>query len=288
MWKRLLRPTNRRVRLLVGLFLAGLFCIQCTRTEAIYESRYIVAIGGRSFGHNPSDVVRGLEELAESDHIVLLKKCLANYERNYRDFTCTFIKQERIHGEFKPEQEISVKHMISPFSVAMAWTRNAPIGDRVLYVEGKYNDQMLVRPKSKFLRTLVGGYVLREPDGKEAMKNTLRPVNMFGFGRGLKGLIDVYTQAKRKGDLKIARGENAKVAGRDCVVLIRYLPPKNDYPAWKTLTYIDVEYMVPICIEGYDWDKKRQCRYLYKDLKFNVGLTEDDFTPRANDMKRAK
>ena len=49
-----------------------------------------------------------------------------------------------------------------------------------------------------------------------------------------------------------------------------------------TVTYVDVDYLVPICIEGYDWDMKLQCRYLYRDLKFNVALTSDDFTPEAN------
>ena len=37
MLRNLLNPTNRRIRLFVGLLLAGLFCIQCTRSEAIRD-----------------------------------------------------------------------------------------------------------------------------------------------------------------------------------------------------------------------------------------------------------
>ena len=59
------------------------------------------------------------------------------------------------------------------FSVAMAWTQNAPLGDRVLYVEGKYDNKMMVRPKAPFLQAITGGSVLRKPDGPEAMRNTL-------------------------------------------------------------------------------------------------------------------
>ncbi len=273
---------------MVGLFLAGLFCVQCTRSEAFRESRYITAISGKTIGQTAPEVVSEIEQLAKRDHIALLEHCLANYTERYRDFTCTLIKQERIHGTLRKEQEIRVKHMVSPFSVAMAWTKNSPLGDRLVYVEGKRNNQMLVRPKSPLLQMLVGPSVLRQPDGPDAMRNTLRPVNMFGFGRGLKSLIDVYRQAKAEGDLKTLFGEYADVAGRRCIVLIRYLPPKNDYPAYKTLTYIDIDHLVPICIEGYDWDEQLQCRYIYKDVKFNIPLSEDDFAPQANDIAPPK
>jgi len=287
MLRQLLRPTNRRVRLVVGLFLAGLFCIQCTRTEAFRESKDIVVVSGRSFGKNAPEILSKLEKLAKSNHIELLQYCLDHYNANYTDFTCTLYKEEKVHGSVKPEQEIRVKHMVSPFSVAMEWVRNAPIGDRVLYVEGKYENMMMVRPKGPLLQ-LLAPYVLRKPDGPEAMRNTLRPVNMFGFGRGLQSLINVYRQAKAAGDLKTAFGGYADVAGRRCVVLIRYLPAKDDYPAYKTLTYIDVDHLVPMCIEGYDWDKKLQCRYLYKDVEFNVALTSDDFTPEGNGIQFVK
>ena len=196
MLKRLLRPTNRRTRWLVGLFLAGLFCIQCTRTEAFKESKYIVALSGQDVGQTDPQATENLEKLAKRDQIALLEHCLANYNASYQDFTCTFIKQEVIHGTLKPEQEIKVKHMVSPFSVAMTWVTNAPIGDRVLYVEGANDGQMLVPPKSPLLQALVGGHVSRQPDGADAMRNTLRPVNMFGFGRGLESLLDVYKRRR--------------------------------------------------------------------------------------------
>jgi len=288
MLKGLLRPTNRRVRLLVGLLLAGLFCAQCTRTEAFRESRHILAISGQDFGESDPEVISKLEKLAKEDHIALLEYCLANYNRNYSDFTCIFSKEERINGIAKPEQVIEVKHMVSPFSVAMAWIKNPPIGDRVLYVEGKNDNQMMVRPKSPLFQALTGGAVLRKPDGPEAMRNTLRPVSMFGFGRGMESLLEVYKEAKSQGDLTTAFGGFADVAGQKCVVLIRYLPAKNDYPAYKTLIYVDVDHLIPVCIEAYDWDENLQCRYMYRDLKFNVGLTDDDFTPEANDIKVAK
>lgn len=284
MWKRLLHPTNRSIRLGVGLLLAGLFCIQCTRTEAFKESDHIIAISGSELGTTNPAAVEELVTLAKEDQIALLERCLANYRSSYKDFTCTFIKQEMIRGSLNQEQEISVKHIDEPFSVAMAWVKNAPLADRILYVEGKNDNQMLVRPTGIILRALVGGYLAKPPDGPEAMQSTLRPVSLFGFERGLESLLEVYHKAQQAGDLKTEWGQFAEVSGRKCLVIVRYLPAKDGYPSHKTVIYIDVDRLVPLCIEGFDWDNNLQCRYIYQDVKFNVGLTADDFLPETNEM----
>jgi len=289
MIKRLLGPTNRRIRLCVGLLLAALFCIQCTQTEAFRRSRFVTVIDAKTVTTAAPDVLRKVRRLARTDHIALLEYCLANYERTYRDYTCTFIKQERINGRAGNEQHIRVKFMESPYSVAMAWTpKTARTGDRVLYVEGRDGNKMRVRPKNKILRALAGGSVLRDPAGREAMQHTLRPVNVFGFKRSMQNLLKVYRKAKQNGDLTEACGEEfVEVAGRPAIALIRHLPPKEDYPSGKTVIFIDLEHLVLICIEGYDWDDKLTCMYVYKDLKFNADLTAADFLPEANGMPRA-
>jgi outer membrane lipoprotein-sorting protein len=62
---------------------------------------------------------------------------------------------------------------------------------------------------------------------------------------------------------------------------VRYLPWKPEYPGRKTLTYIDLEYLTPIMVEIYGWDDDHllTCRYVSRNVKFNVGLTKDDFLP---------
>lgn len=268
----------------VGLLLAVLFCIQCTSSQAVRDSKFVTVIDGQTLGGNSPEVLAKVRKLAQTDHIALLEYCLANYDSRYRDYTCRFFKHEKIGGQLGQEQRIAVKCKESPYSVAMKWVENPPQADRIVYVEGKYGNQMLVRPANAFLRSLVGGTVLRQPDGQEAMESTLRPVNMFGFKRSAKSLLEVYRKAKQAGDLKEEFGGFAKVAGRESIVLVRYLPAKKDYPAHKTLTYVDLEYLVPIGVESFDWDGKLCFRYIYEDVKFNVGLTSEDFLPKANDM----
>jgi len=286
--RRYLRPTNARLRLAVGGVLAALFCIQCTRSDALRGGSLAQAVTpGSAAGVSPRRLAE-LERLARTDHIALLRLAREYYRKNYRDYTCTFVKQERINGQLRPEQHIAVKFLEQPFSVAMRWTRNAPIGDRVLYVQGRYNGQMLVRPKAKFLRALVGGAARRNPEGKDVMANTLRPVTMFGFARLMDSLLEVYELAASRGELVGRFLGYREMDGRRVMVLERVLPAREDYPAKRTVWYLDVERLVPLGLEGYDWDDRLVCAYAYKDVKFNVGLTEDDFTPQANGMRVRK
>jgi len=288
--KQLLRPTNRRIRVSVGLLLAGLFCVQCTQTVAFRQSRYMVSLNGSDIGQNAPEVLERLVELAKTDHIALLEYCLEHYRQNYRDYDCTLIKQERINGSMTQEQWIDVKFMGDPFSVAMQWAKNPPMGDRLLYVQGKYNNQMLVRPTSPLLRALVPT-ALYSPDSKEAMRNTLRPVNMFGFEQALEHLLDVYRLARSRGDLREEFNGFADVMGQKALVITRYLPNKPEYPAHKTVICIDAEHLVPICIEGYDWNdqvdwnQRLTSRYVYTNVKFNVGHTAGDFMPENFGLK---
>jgi hypothetical protein len=291
-YKRFFRQTNWRVRLLVGLFLATLLCIQCTQivtADREADSR-AVCISGQQFGQTSSEGVQSLLELAHRDHVALLEHCMRHYQANYRDFTCTLTKQERLGSRLGKEQTVEAKFMQTPYSVAMHWVKNAPIADRSIYVQGKWNNQMMVRPTG--LLSVVGPQ-MRKPDDKDVMKNTLRPINKFGFQCSLESLIEVYVQARDKGDLTCEvgltgpdgqRSEFVEVAGRQALVLIRLLPAKDDYPARRTEIYIDVDYLVPVLVKGYNWNDELSSSYLFTDLKFNVGLTDDDFLPEANGM----
>ena len=286
--RRVFRPTNRRIRVVVGLFLAGLFWIQCTETEAVREaSPFGVHENGKVVSPASPAVAEHVDKLAKAgEHVQVLEYCLEHYKGQYQDYTCTLIKQERLRGKLGKAQTVNVRFRDKPFSVAMKWVKNPPIGDRVLYIEGQYGGKMLVRP-----RGLIGklvGTVLRKPDGKDARKNSLRTVDKFGFERSLQSLVVFYRAGKAAGELRKEYGETANVFGRKALVLVRYLTDDPKYPSYKTKAYIDLEYLVPICVEGFDSKDNLICRYVFKDIKFNVGLTDKDFTPEANDMKPPK
>ncbi len=302
-FRKTIRPSNRRVRILVGLLLVGFLIVQVSQSVATDSSATatLQTVDGETILASDSARFETICRLAETDHLALLNRCRAELQNaGPSGYTTTFVKQERIRGKLTGEQSIEVKFLAQPFSVAMAWTKNAPVGDRLVYVEGKCPDstgrsQMVVRPKSPFLRQLVNGSVRRLPDGPDAMKNTLRPCTMFGFRNSLDSLIEVYETARAAGDCSEqwgyrdeTTGRRVKfvdIDGRTCVVLVRYLPQKDEYPAKKTVICIDLGRLLPMRVIGYDWDDQLLCNYEYHDVNFDVALGPEDFTPQANGIR---
>ncbi len=284
MLKRLFRPTNLRLRLVVGVLLAAGFCIQCTSSDPTRSSQLVADISGASPSIAPAQQQAELEKLAASDHVALLKELLAHYNDHCRAYTCTLVKHERINGQLQNEQWIDVKFMEKPFSVSMHWTKNSPLGDRVLYVEGKYNGNMLVNPANALLLKLVGT-VQRQPESQEAMANTLRPVTQFGLRPMLESLLSIYElAAQRKEGASHFKGYQ-EVAGVKAMVLQRDLPARGDYPAKTTIWYLDPQRLVPLGLVAYDWSDQLICSYIFTDIKLDADLSEEDFTPQANQMK---
>jgi hypothetical protein len=288
------RPSNKGVRIIVGLLLVVLLAIQVTQcvtaTPEVSEI-VIVKTDGKEIVTTDESRLEIIRKLAKTDHLALLKMCQDEFNRQYAEtgYTCTFVKQERIRGKMSKEQHINVKFRPEPFSVAMLWILNPPIGDSFVYVDGKYQDshgrsQMVVRPENDFFEKLVGGSVLKLPNGRDAMKNTLRPCTEFGFANSIQSLIDIYALARDRGECVEEFEEFARIDGRDCVVLGRYLPERKDYPAQKTLVFIDIDYMLPVRVVGYDWKDRLTCNYEFRNVKLGVSFDDEDFTPKANDI----
>ena len=238
----------------------------------------------------PAKRKAGLDKLAKSDHIALIESCLADYDALRKSYTCTFVKQERLRGAMGKRQTVSVAFMDSPFSVGMKWIENPAGGDRVLYVEGKYDGDMLVRPTGLAVFLISTAKV--KPDGPDAMRSTRRPVSLFGFKRAMRGLLAVYSRAKAAGDLKQSCDGYVKLAGRDAIVLVRRLPDSDKYTLDApplTKIYIDLDYLVPVMIEGFSADGKTLiARYQYKDVNFGAVVTADDFRPEKFDLIEPK
>jgi len=267
----------RRMRIaapIIVLCLAAAMLPGCDASPI--ESEALESVGNGGLEPN-------LEALAKNDHIALLEHCLRKAKGRYQSYTCTFTKQEEIGKAMRPRQVIDVKFLEEPFSVAMTWRENAPAGDRLVYVEGRYGGKMLVRPKGGLARFLAGNSLLKDPAGPEAMQNTLRPVTMFGFKRGLENLLKVYRAAADAGDLKINYGGEVKFpeTGRTAMKLTRILPEGKGYPCYRTEIYIDTEWLLPVRIDGFDSSGKQVSHYSYSDVDFGAKLTEEDFTPAA-------
>jgi len=229
----------------------------------------------------PDELTRQIINLAETDHIALLRMAIDRYDRTIRNYTGTFIKQERIDNRLGPRQVIAFKFRQKPFSLFMEWKENPLGADRMLFVEGQNNDKMLVHPTGllKWLKC-----IKLDPDGKQARKCTLRTCREFGFRRNMLKALKTYQSAKQNGELTMTSSGLRIINGRRCLVLERILPERKEYSTARLVVRLDLEYLLPVQIECYDWEGDLIGRYSFTDLKFNTSLTDKDFDPKANNL----
>jgi len=222
-----------------------------------------------------------LVQLAQSDHIALLKWAMDQYDKNVQDFTVTLLKQERINGKLQKQETISVKFKDEPFSVYMQWLENAGKIDKLLYVEGQNDNQMVVHP-SGLLSWIKS--VKRSPQDEQVRKTSRRTCDQFGFYRSMESILSVYELAKKNQELQTVYVGQTTVLGRPCVSIERLLPPHAEFPYARLVMDFDAEYALPISIASYDWQGNLLSQYQFQDLKLNVGLTASAFTPQANGL----
>ena len=222
-----------------------------------------------------------LIELAKHDHIALLKLAIERYEKSIKDYTGTFCKQERLRGKLGKEQTIAFKFKEKPYSIYMEWEKNSGAADKLLYVKAENNNKMIVHPTGmlSWLKS-----VNRDPGGKDARKSSLYTCDQFGFYNSMKRGLKDYELAKKNGDLKIKYVGLTKVHGRKCIAVERILPKKKDYSTARLIIKLDIEYLLPVALERYDWNNKLIFRISFKDLKFNIGLKTKEFKPELHGL----
>ena len=219
--------------------------------------------------------------LAGADHVGLLEAMLAYYEKNIKDYTGTFYKHERIKGKLRDQQVIAFKFMDEPFSIAMHWKKNAESGDRLVYVKGANDDQMIVHPTGfwSWIKS-----VKRAPDCEAALKTNLYPCSLFGVGNLLERMLTLHRAVAKDGEIKIAGVGPGLVDDRKCIVVEAKLPESKASDTRRFVLKIDEEFLLPVEIASYDAKDRLISNYIYKDLKFNVGLKAEQFTAKANKL----
>jgi hypothetical protein len=221
--------------------------------------------------------------LAQEDPQKFLKNSLDNYNSTIRDYTCTFLKQELLKGKLSKEQTIFVKFRETPFSVFMKWIENPSMVDKVLYVKDFNNNKAMIKPAG-ILGWFVRTHVNRPVDTPDAAKMSRRRLDQFGFGKALGLIIEVNETALKANDLKLRYTGTSHVDGRATYIIERFLPEKSCYPDQHMIVHIDQQWLVPLAIFCYDARNNLLGKYIYKDVKLNVGMPMKEFTAQANGL----
>jgi len=237
--------------------------------------------------------------LALQLHVALLEVGKNRLE-HFPDYTATFLKQERVDGNDLQElQTIQLKLRHKPFSVYMKWIEGGDVGRQVLLVEGEYEDKMLVKLGGK-KGTLLRAIPL-DPTGSLAMKESRHPATQMGLLHLTEQLLNY-----RKRDFGLKQGVRWEMVPDqqfidrvcDCWV-VQYDNPQIEPVYRKTITYIDRELSLPICVKNFGWpaegeeaadaaalDEATLIEYYgYTDIQAENRLSDADFDKANADYK---
>ena len=285
MWRTLCRQRKKNWCSRIGLGLAIcvllIILVGSNREQELNCSSQVLAASNPPIMNLEVEREAQIERLAEEDPLALLKLAEELYQNSVRDYVCTFVKQERIDGHLKKEETIRVCFKEAPFSVLMSWQGSKGLVDKVLYVAKDDNTTMLIRPAG--LAGMLVHTVRKDVHDPKLKSTCLRTPNQFGFGNTLSRIIRAYALANEQ-DLSGEYLGIKEMAGRECLVLSRNLPSIDGQPPCKLVTFLDKEYLLPIRIESYDTAGERLSVYTYLDVRFNLGLTDELFSPKANGL----
>jgi len=206
--------------------------------------------------------------------VTLLDKMDSSYSR-VNDYVGVFYNRERIGGKLDDGQASFFKFQ-KPFKVYIKYIEGPSKGTEALYVEGCYENKLLVRPEGIFEFVTLS----LDPKGSLAMSRKRHPVTELGFGFLLAELRRNIEPAIRSGELEIVRLTDETFNGRPATLVEgRFLPHGGrKYYCARFIMHIDKELLLPVGDVFYDGKNEMFEDYVYSDVKLNVGLTATDFS----------
>lgn len=207
--------------------------------------------------------------------------------RNLGGYTAEFTKQEVVDGAMTSLQSMRIKLRHEPFSVYMKWTDGKP-GQEVLYVDGRNDGSMVVRPSG--LRGRLLGAIKVDPLGNLALSESRHPVTEAGLLRLAEIILSSRYNEAGWLDGYTCTEDEVKIDGRPCHrFTIVYDSPEARSDYRKSVICIDREYLYVAKIENYSWpmedvppgrvDAETLIEsYCYTDVDFDTKLAAIDFT----------
>jgi hypothetical protein len=231
-------------------------------------------------GASPFNLTQQPNEHPLAPTIRVLTDVLAHIDQNVRDYTCTLTKQEALDGVLSEQQSIMMKVRNQPFSVYMYFLKPFQ-GREVLFVDGVNNNEMTVL-ETGFKRHL--GKMNLDPNGMIAMRGQRHPITQVGLRNLTARLLAGKTAEMAFPECTVASDPNQTICGRPATLIqITHPTQRKEFATHITRIFLDNELKVPICYDAFMWPETPggkptlDARYIYSNLKLNVGLAAQDF-----------
>ena len=237
----------------------------------------------------------------QADHpfeplLKIAKQSLDEIDAKCRDYTTTLVSKVRADGELQEEKYIfcKIRHPSDwsedetnppkiPFSVYSKFLApKATMGQEAIWIKGQNKGKMIAHPNG--VKNLFRVHL--DPEDPLAMKGNLHPMYEIGFRNLLVKMVEIGEQDMRHGETSVKIKREVEINERLCTTFEVVHPVKRDHFEFHIARiYIDDELNIPIAYEGFLWPEKAGEdpvlleRYIYTNIKLNVGLTDKDFDP---------
>jgi Protein of unknown function (DUF1571) len=221
-----------------------------------------------------------MENLARTDPVQFLKRCLQRYERDVQGYRCMLVKKEHVLGKDLPEERIRSAFRERPYSVLMVWEKGAGKAAKTLYVEGENNGKLVALPANRFVA--LSGTWTRDVDDDDARAASRYPITQFGLKAGSLRTLDAWLKAQKRGDLQVNYlGEEspAEYGGRPCWKLKRvgYKEPEDNGVMESTL-WFDKQTWLQVGSYLTGEGGRLVGRYAFLEIELNPTFDDDTFT----------
>lgn len=192
------------------------------------------------------------------------------------NYTAVFHRLERVNGKLIPEETTLLKFK-RPFKIYMQWI-NPFKGQESMYVESANNGK--IRAHGTGFAGLIT--VNLDPSGSRAMENSRHSITEAGLELLVKRIGSNLRRGLSAGEFSSKdRGEQT-VYGRKTIEVEGVLPkdPSKGYYCYRCIVNLDLETMMPIKTQIFDWDDQLVECYGYERLNLNPGLSDKDFDPK--------
>jgi len=195
------------------------------------------------------------------------------------DYVCTFYSQMLPLGqtEMPPRQTILLKFK-KPFSVYMKWIGEQRNGQEVIYVQGKWDNEMWVHTGSFPDITLC-----LDPLTAQSMSEARHPVHDVGMGQLIKFIAYNAQRAEANPTDRVAFWDYGRqlVHGQPSRCMEGVMPAKKDSGYYGHRARVCVSEATGLPTRTTIWDHRNLMveDMIFADVKLNVGLTDKDFDP---------
>ena len=194
------------------------------------------------------------------------------------DYTAIIHKEEYKDGKLKKDEKTALKFQ-KPFKVYLKWLSGKNEGTQLLYVEGKYDNKMIIRKGGGFLKKVFGTMEM-DPNGFWLKKFTKHSIKEAGFGGIINKSIEQLKVAIDKGFVTAAQSTLSNLDGKPAYKLVLVVSPEAEedgYYCHSSISYFDAETFMPIKATFWLWEDDTAEIFTYNDVKLNVNLGDVHF-----------